>query len=418
MRTFLLLGMLINLGLVGGLIYQGAVPVKVVDASGTTTTNAVPAGTSNEAVVPRLVFVPSETNVQSFSWSEIESDDYLELIENLRSIGCPNATVRDIVLGRAADDYDDELWQTQKPSQSVIWDFVAKGVEFREWPFDESMRLQLQELGKQRDEVLRTLRAELGKRPELQEVPEAERWTFLTREEQSFVREIYEKHKKIRDELLRRLNEKGIEKEEMEQIKQRIKGLSGEKEAELIALVGEDGYAEYQARGSVNARRLRAMPGLVATEEEMREIVRRQDEIDRQRKAVPRSDPGSNRKWNDFKAAHGAVYSEVLGTNRWARTNQKRTRDYRLFRKIARRHGLPADVADRVDELRRIAERNARELTLADVPDPELRAQAVQAIELNVVSAVMGAVGEEAWPTMEKYGMDWYGRLFGGSSEE
>lgn len=418
MRTFLALGMLINLGLVGGLIYQGAVPVKVVDAIGAIATNAVPAGSSNEAVEPRQVFVSPENKKQSFSWSEIESDDYLELIENLRSIGCPNATVRDVVLGRAADDYADELWRTQKPSQSVIWDSVAKGMEFKEWPFDESMRHRLQELGKQRDEVLRTLRAELGKRPEPQEVPDVERWSFLTREEQSFVREIYENHKKARDQLLRRLNEKGVEKEEMEQIKQRIKGLFSEKEAELIALVGEDGYAEYQARGSVNARRLRAMPGLVATEEEMREIVRRQDEIDRQRKAVPRSDPGSNRKWNDLKAAHGAVYSEVLGTNRWALTDQKRTGDYRLFRKIARRHGLPTAVADRVNEVKRIAEENARELTLADVPDPELRAQAVRAIELNVVSEVMGAVGEEAWPTMEKYGMDWYGRLFGGSSEE
>src|SRR5262245_7724745 len=35
---------------------------------------------------------------QNFVWNQIESDDYATYIANLRSIGCPEATIRDIIV--------------------------------------------------------------------------------------------------------------------------------------------------------------------------------------------------------------------------------------------------------------------------------------------------------------------------------
>lgn len=37
-------------------------------------------------------------NLQSFSWKTIESDDYVQYIKNLRSIGCPEPTIRDLII--------------------------------------------------------------------------------------------------------------------------------------------------------------------------------------------------------------------------------------------------------------------------------------------------------------------------------
>ena len=34
---------------------------------------------------------------EPFHWSQIESDDYQTYVENLRSIGCPEETIRDLV---------------------------------------------------------------------------------------------------------------------------------------------------------------------------------------------------------------------------------------------------------------------------------------------------------------------------------
>ena len=44
---------------------------------------------------------------QFFSWSEIESDDYEKYIANLRAIGCPEQTIRDIILADVNTLYDE-----------------------------------------------------------------------------------------------------------------------------------------------------------------------------------------------------------------------------------------------------------------------------------------------------------------------
>src|SRR5881394_530262 len=45
---------------------------------------------------------PARTNVvvrrQFFSWKEVESPDYPTYIANLRDIGCPEQTIRDIII--------------------------------------------------------------------------------------------------------------------------------------------------------------------------------------------------------------------------------------------------------------------------------------------------------------------------------
>src|SRR6266850_7173947 len=45
---------------------------------------------------------PAKTNVvvrrQFFSWRELESSDYSTYIANLRDIGCPEQTIRDIIV--------------------------------------------------------------------------------------------------------------------------------------------------------------------------------------------------------------------------------------------------------------------------------------------------------------------------------
>src|SRR5207253_1559882 len=46
--------------------------------------------------------LPARTNVvvrrQFFSWKEVESPDYPTYIANLRDIGCPDQTIRDIII--------------------------------------------------------------------------------------------------------------------------------------------------------------------------------------------------------------------------------------------------------------------------------------------------------------------------------
>ena len=46
---------------------------------------------------------------QPFHWKELESPDFATFIQNLRGIGCPEPTIRDIVSGELTDIYEQKL---------------------------------------------------------------------------------------------------------------------------------------------------------------------------------------------------------------------------------------------------------------------------------------------------------------------
>lgn len=54
---------------------------------------------------------------QNFTWEEVESNDYATYIKNLREIGCPNATIRDIIVADV-----DELYSHRRASEVVSAD--------------------------------------------------------------------------------------------------------------------------------------------------------------------------------------------------------------------------------------------------------------------------------------------------------
>src|SRR5690606_22661889 len=56
---------------------------------------------------------PPKTHVvvrrQGFSWSEVESPDFGTYIRNLRNIGCPERTIRDIIIAEVNELYSERL---------------------------------------------------------------------------------------------------------------------------------------------------------------------------------------------------------------------------------------------------------------------------------------------------------------------
>src|SRR4051812_46665567 len=77
---------------------------------------------------------PARTNVvvrrQFFSWKEVESPDYPTYIANLRDIGCPEQTVRDIIIAdvnnlfarRRANELvtSEQQWWRSEPDTNVL----------------------------------------------------------------------------------------------------------------------------------------------------------------------------------------------------------------------------------------------------------------------------------------------------------
>ncbi len=107
-----------------GLVYfsrPGAAPyVRDIDAvNPSSNPNATSVRMTNVIVRP-----------QNFTWEQVESEDYATYIENLRKIGCPDSTIRDIIVAdvnqhyahrRAAEVVSaDHQWWRSEPDMDLI----------------------------------------------------------------------------------------------------------------------------------------------------------------------------------------------------------------------------------------------------------------------------------------------------------
>jgi len=66
---------------------------------------AVPAVSTMPRVVERSVtnVVTVVEGAEPFDWRRVESDDYKQYVANLRAIGCPEKTLRDIIMADVTD---------------------------------------------------------------------------------------------------------------------------------------------------------------------------------------------------------------------------------------------------------------------------------------------------------------------------
>jgi hypothetical protein len=108
MKTALSISIFLNcalLGILAFLLLSGRLGRNPVDAP----VNADTLRPGSEAVMSAPVATPA-TVVTPFQWSQIESADYPSYIANLRAIGCPEQTIRDIITA----DVDSNLYAARR----------------------------------------------------------------------------------------------------------------------------------------------------------------------------------------------------------------------------------------------------------------------------------------------------------------
>ena len=69
---------------------------------------------------------PLETSAP-FHWSMIESGDYHAYIANLRTIGCPEPTIRDIIYADVSELFVRKRRASFESMERQFWDLVASG---------------------------------------------------------------------------------------------------------------------------------------------------------------------------------------------------------------------------------------------------------------------------------------------------
>ena len=96
---------------------------------------------SNSPIDPPAQLAATNT---PFHWSQIESDDYVRYVANLRAIGCPEPILRSILTADINELYYQKRLLIWKPMCQNFWNFATSGSDSH--PLGEAAEKELENL--------------------------------------------------------------------------------------------------------------------------------------------------------------------------------------------------------------------------------------------------------------------------------
>jgi hypothetical protein len=240
-------------------------PARVVPMAEPLAQGASGSNSSEFLVEKRVTNVVTVTEpAERFDWRKVESDNYKQYVTNLRAIGCPEKTLRDIIMA----DVTDLFRERARSSTSNRFEYWKGGLLGN--AFDEKRLAQQQEQARERREILKNL---LGQGYSVQADPAGgqivspmEQMTgdFLSPEQQATMRALEVKYAA---RILKAAKDGGGEESEA------MRKAFADKDAEILSVLSPDEKFEYDLRLSQPAILLRmSLGGFEPTEDEFRQM--------------------------------------------------------------------------------------------------------------------------------------------------
>ena len=352
---------------------------------------------------PPLSVVLYRTN--QFHWREVESEDYRTYIGNLRKIGCPENTIKDIILTDVMKLYAARRGQ-----------FFHNGKAFRFWETNERRALnarqleekerQLAQIDKELPPVLRDLlginyEREINKYfVDTQE--DDRRLGFLDGTKHSRILALREEIETLREDVLERAGSQPTGPEEIAALKQ----IERQRKQRLGEILSQEELTEYELRTSETAERLRAeLVGFNPTEEEFRSIYELRKALDDRFLFQ-----GTAEEKKEAEHDLDEMIRARLG-DRVADYDRAKNNDFRNLVLFTETHELPSSTAAAIMEIKQIAEQERRSLFAnRGVAEPE-RLAALRAIESETEKGVKDTLGEKLFRKYSQNAGSWVRHL-------
>jgi hypothetical protein len=345
-----------------------------------------------------------KTNVvirrQFFSWAEVESSDYPTYVANLREIGCPEQTIRDIIIADVNTLYarrmateivtPEQQWWRSEPDPAVVQAAADKARELD----DERRALLASLLGV--DWESRDL-ANLP-RPSHPAIPlDGPVLGTLSEETKQAVQNISAWAQERLENYLDAQRQRGRNPDPVELAK-----LRAQTRDELTRLLSPLQLEEYLLRYSQNARDLRAEIGqlkyLETTPEEFRALFRATDLIDQKLQLLAGSnDPNSVAQRKALEQQRDNAIRIALGATRYDQYVQLHDPIYRDSYAAAQEAGDP-DAAQALYQINLAAAQQEEAIRTNSNLTPQQQAVARQKVILDQLKARMLVLGQELPP--------------------
>jgi hypothetical protein len=401
-RRLLLLSFVINLALLAafGWAWKGR---RVPESNSTTlvggVTKSEPAGeqaTPADSTLTNADAAPAARPAQ-FDWRLVESEDYKKYIANLRAIGCPEETIRDIIIADV-----NKLFASRKQAlnrSTNKFEFWKAGNVFANMIDEEKIQKQ-QELAKEKRALLKEL---LGVEPE--EKPEfmaglnpfETMLDFLPSSKQAEVAELFQK---FQAKMVKGFNG-APDSEDLKNMQKAQKEMEGE----LAKILNPEELEQYQLRMSQTAMMMRMqLASFQPTEQEFRDIfkVKKSFDDDYGPYGMMNQDKAEQEKYKAAKKEMEAKLKTTLGEARFTEYERAQDWAYQGMYRVAERNNLGKEAANKVFEMKKAAEEEAKKVRANKDLQPDQRTAALQGIRTETENSIRAVFGDKAWESYQK----------------
>lgn len=419
-RLFLLLSLGLNLGLALTCWHWWTAPQSAMPLT-------LPARTLRLAS-PSPAHEPSDAQhtvakAAHLHWNDLASTDFFVYRDNLRAIGCPEKTVRDI-LGSELDQWLFERCQPILDAlQPRFWQLAAQQGE----DGFEEIQTQLHQLKNEREAMFTALFGEQEPDPALESrrlrESLARRYHWLPPELQVQLLELHQQHLLAQRRLQSEFDHPDGHEWTPEE-NQRWNQLRTEQDAAHRALLG-DFAEEYDLRSSGSGWAGR-LAGFEPTEDEWRAVTKAQAELNAVMRQNPSAvhalmlqryglSPGSPNYPKlepqpdvaDAQARFEASVQATFGPERYAEYQRAGDPIYQQTRRVTQRLGLDDNLAVRAWEIQRATQAAAEQLRANPGLDAERRQAALDQITAETFATLRSTLGDRGFETYQEYAGSW-----------
>lgn len=392
----------LNLVLAGALFWALKRPNATPALTETASLPAEPAA----ATKPALPEIKMELPVadQQFNWNTVESEDYKKYIANLRAIGCPEETIRDIIVADV-----NKLFASRKHERQA-----ARTNKFAYWKaggFFTSLAdpARIENSQAEAREKRALFQILLGSVPEEKSDllaafnPFESMLDFLPAGKQTVVTELYQKYQA---KMLQGLSGGTPDAEDLRQMAKTQK----EMEAELGKVLTPQELEDYQLRMSQTAMVMRMqLASFDPNEPEFRAIFKAKKAFDDEFGLMGLSamDAAEKEKLKAAQQQMNDALRKTLGETRYAEYERAQDYNYQTIYRVAERNGLGGEAAGKVYEIKKVAEDQARLVRSDRTLNQEQRTAALRDIRVETESAIHTVFGDKAAQSYQSQGGTW-----------
>ena len=329
--------------------------------------------------------VVTNTVVKQMTWETVEASSYLDYIDNLRRIGCPEETIRDIILADVNKLYKTKRREAIGQKKFEYWKSPTKS---RVWMGKENIEAT-NELNAERDELLKQLGIESSLESEMSLIlnPLQQSLGFLPEQKQvAVMKELQGIQSRIAE-----LSEDGSADIEMVWKAQR------ETEESIKGMLSEDEYTGYLLRRSNTAHQLRSqIAGFDPSEEEFRTVFKLKRAFDEEYGEIGINLDLLEEQLKAQKTLNEQI-RQSLGDERYA--DYERAQDYQ-FQQIhssLKKADLGTGEAIQVYDMQKVAQDAALQLRGNQTLNEAERRERLRQIRNETESAIQQVVGTEGW---------------------